>query len=84
MPAKKKNLAAFLDRQAPSPVAAPTAPAASTKGEKRVTAQFLVRIAPEGIEAVKIAGVQGRRSASAIVAEALNDWFRKNGLPPVA
>ena len=52
-----------------------------TKGGK---AQLLVYLQPGGIRELKIAAIDRGTSASAIVAEALNEWFQRNGRPPVA
>lgn len=53
----------------------------ATKSGKR---QLLVYLQPEGIQALKIEAVKAGSSASAIMAEALNEWFQRRGLPPVA
>lgn len=46
--------------------------------------QMLVYLQPEGIKQLKRIGVEEERSGSELVAEAVNQWFQKRGLPPVA
>lgn len=53
-------------------------------GREHREEQLLVYLQPAGIKRLKMIGVQEDRAVFHLVAEAVNEWFQRRGLPPVA
>jgi hypothetical protein len=54
--------------------------AATRAGKKKATAP----LSEEGHQQLRVLGIKKKATVEALLIEAINDLFRKNGLPPIA
>ena len=79
------GLSGFMQRQrAEQPAETREKTSSKRRATKDGREQMLVYLFPEGIKELKLAAVEGNRTVSSIVGEAVNEWLQRNGRPPVA
>lgn len=83
---KSTGLGNFMAGRTVRP-SAPARPEASHKDRRQLSdgrQQLLTYLQPEGIKQLKRLSVDREESVSALVARAVNEWFQRQQLPPLA
>lgn len=81
LPKNKLDLTTAMQKPSAIVVAAPTTPAAAKPSYREDRTNVTVYLEPAAKKRLKLLGVERGHTIHRMVAEALNDFFAKNGVP---